>query len=335
MLQESMSTGGERQRALPRFEENDIPNPTSRSRAQSFNLKGAPKPLAGGQGETYVLESVVLKPAHNSLETEWLCNIQTQLLRTPNPLYRLVAPITIPNSNPPRYIAHGWTAMTFITGAPDSNHRIRINELLPASRAMHADLRALVLAQPDFIRQKRDRWSCADRIAWDEVKIDATPDIHALTLARLTPWLDRLFALRQPLVGHHVQSQVVHADLSGNILFAPPGQESSVPPAILDFSPSWRPVEYAEAIVVADGLTWQEEGQEMARIPGLDWYRLQMLVRALIFRVVTYAIQFDEAFVESNMGRMDVERGVRIVERLCLEEEENEGKGELLWWYRE
>jgi len=85
-------------------------------------------------------------------------------------------------------------------------------------------------------------------------------------------------------------SQIVHGDLAGNVLFS-----DGLPPAIIDFSPFWRPVGYAEAIVVVDALLDHEEGMEVMMLgrPGGEW--VQMLVRALIFRLVAWCGYVEEA----------------------------------------
>lgn len=46
-------------------------------------------------------------------------------------------------------------------------------------------------------------------------------------------------------------AQLIHGDLTGNVLFA-----ADEAPAVIDFSPYWRPPVFAEAVVVADGLLW-------------------------------------------------------------------------------
>ena len=43
------------------------------------------------------------------------------------------------------------------------------------------------------------------------------------------------------------EPQLVHCDLTGNVLFA-----AGLPPAVIDISPYWRPPSYAEGVVVAD-----------------------------------------------------------------------------------
>ena len=52
-------------------------------------------------------------------------------------------------------------------------------------------------------------------------------------------------------------------------------------------SPCWRPGEYAEAILVVDGLVGGGLGREWVEMTGTGTERLQMLVRALIFRSIS------------------------------------------------
>jgi hypothetical protein len=76
--------------------------------------------------------------------------------------------------------------------------------------------------------------------------------------------------------------QLIHGDLTGNVLFA-----DDEPPAVIDLSLYWRPVGYATAIVVADAIVWEGAGDELVQ------YALQreeafgqLLARALVFRLV-------------------------------------------------
>ncbi|MFI7236077.1 hypothetical protein [Streptomyces cyaneofuscatus] len=79
-------------------------------------------------------------------------------------------------------------------------------------------------------------------------------------------------------------AQLIHGDLTGNVLFAP-----DQVPVVIDFSPCWRPPVFAEAIVVADGLLWFDFPSDLlaAGSDHRDWP--QMLVRALIFRLVAHS----------------------------------------------
>ena len=58
-------------------------------------------------------------------------------------------------------------------------------------------------------------------------------------------------------------------------------------PAIIDFSPYWRPPAFASAIVVADALIWEgaDEGL-LASVRHIEHFE-QYLLRALIYRAVT------------------------------------------------
>jgi hypothetical protein len=84
--------------------------------------------------------------------------------------------------------------------------------------------------------------------------------------------------LCQPLTLAH---QIVHGDLTENVLFAE-GQ----PPAIIDFTPYWRPVGYAAA-VVADAVCWRDADPDplLAYVSSMEQFP-QLLVHALIFRMV-------------------------------------------------
>ena len=79
-----------------------------------------------------------------------------------------------------------------------------------------------------------------------------------------------------------VPSQLVHGDLTGNVLFA-----GGMAPGIIDFSPYVRPAAYAIGVVISDAITW--EGADLSLLEGVSGRPEmgQCLVRALIFRHVT------------------------------------------------
>jgi len=60
-----------------------------------------------------------------------------------------------------------------------------------------------------------------------------------------------------------------------------------LPPAVIDFSPYWRPPAFASAIVVADALVWEGADERIldavSYVADFDQY----LLRALIYRAVT------------------------------------------------
>ncbi|WP_405709741.1 hypothetical protein [Streptomyces sp. NBC_00046] len=92
----------------------------------------------------------------------------------------------------------------------------------------------------------------------------------------------RLQGLREPVDAH---AQLIHGDLTGNVLFA-----SGQAPAVIDFSPYWRPVAYADAIVVVDGLLYHQAGPRLVDSALPDAEGAQMLLRALIFRLAASGV---------------------------------------------
>lgn len=91
--------------------------------------------------------------------------------------------------------------------------------------------------------------------------------------------MPRLMTALRPI---EAESQLIHGDLTGNVLFA-----DGLPPAIIDFSPYWRPPGFAAAIVVGDALLWEEAEEDLPRGYDRVPFFNQYLVRALIYRAVT------------------------------------------------
>lgn len=73
----------------------------------------------------------------------------------------------------------------------------------------------------------------------------------------------------------------MHGDLTGNVLFA-----DGLAPAIIDFSPYWRPAPFASAVVVADALLWEGADERLLRAFESEPDFAQYLLRALIYRAV-------------------------------------------------
>ncbi len=164
----------------------------------------------------------------------------------------------------------GWVARDFVAG---SHGRRRWSEIIEAGDALHAALAAVPdsLARPPSVG-RNDPWSIADRVAWDELPVPAVAGAE-------DPGLVQLLDARGP-VG--APSQLVHGDLTGNVLFA-----DGLAPGIIDFSPYWRPAAYAIGVVVADAVVW--EGADLTLVDRVaDRAHMgQSLVRAMIFRHVT------------------------------------------------
>jgi uncharacterized protein (TIGR02569 family) len=231
----------------------------------AFGLPEHGYPLQGGEGRSFRHGMAVLKPAGDPAEAVWcarlLAGVEPQGFRLPRPL----------RARDDRWVVDGWTASEYLEGQPGPAGRW--DELLAAGRAFHAALSQL--PRPDFLNHRTHRWARADRAAWGEptVPVPAEAAEHWARLTRLIRPVD-------------APSQLIHGDLTGNVLFA-----AGKPPAVIDFSPYWRPVGYADAIVLVDGMLWfGADHQLLTRDDhGPDFG--QLLVRALIFRLAALTEQ--------------------------------------------
>lgn len=180
------------------------------------------------------------------------------------------------------WVAGGWTASRWITG--ETGPSGRWPELLEASRALHAALGAV--RRPTHLARRADRWAAADRMAWGEEPMVA-PSWAVALVGRLAP-------LGRPA---EEPSQLVHGDLSGNVLFAP-----GLVPGVIDLSSYWRPVRYAEAVVAVDALLWYDEDESVVELVGGP----ALLPQALLFRLCSHP----------PMSAAEAQRVVAVVEAL-------------------
>jgi uncharacterized protein (TIGR02569 family) len=229
----------------------------------AFGVRGPAVPLPGGQGRSVRAGGHVLKFADGAEdEVAWAARVHRRLLPTAG--FRVPAPRPARDG---RWVVDGWSAAEFLPGEPGpSGHWAGV---LGAGRAFHSALRKV--PRPDFLARRTHPWAVADRVAWSEQDLAVTGELAEPYAA--------LLDLRHPV--KQEAPQLVHGDLTGNVLFAP-----GAAPAVIDFSPYWRPPVFAEAVVVADGLLWYDppSGLLGAGAGHPDWR--QMLVRALLFRLV-------------------------------------------------
>ena len=243
----------------------------------AFGLAGCvPAPLGGGQGTSWRAGDLVLKPAAGDPdELAWQIRTFSQLSRDG---FRLARPRLAADGSP---CIDGWSATEFVSG---SHRPRRWPDIIAAGDLFHRALRNL--PRPAFLDHRTDPWATADRVAWNEIPAAEFPGV---------PHLPQLTAARRP-VG--APSQLIHGDLTGNVLF-----DDQLPPAIIDFSPYWRPVPYAAAVVVADALVWEGADRQILRAVRHFGDFGQYLVRGLIFRIVTdWILAGDEPRDAHNTG---------------------------------
>jgi uncharacterized protein (TIGR02569 family) len=234
--------------------------PPSQAVAASFGLRGQPEPLASGQRTTWRIGDAVLKPVDiDSVALEWQSLLLAGLDGRPD--FRVAPPRRALTGE---LVVDGWTAWRFEPG----RHRPGCwPEIIEVSRQFHLALRQV--ARPDFLDERADRWAIGDRMAWGEVASD---------LLGAVQHLPALSAACRPV---RAPSQLIHGDLTGNVLSA-----EGLPPLVLDLSPYWRPVPLAAAIVVADALVFEGAEADLACRLADQPDGAQYLLRALIFRVV-------------------------------------------------
>jgi uncharacterized protein (TIGR02569 family) len=227
----------------------------------AFGTDEPPERLSGGPDGTWRVGDVVLKPVDISDEQlAWQAALMERLqdhdgFRVP----RLI------RARGDELAIDGWYAMTYLPGRHETGRWL---DIVAVGNVFH-DAVATEPA-PSFLAERTDPWSIGDRVAWGELSAtDVPPAKH----------LDRLLALLRPI---DAESQLIHGDLTGNVLF-----DDQLAPAILDLSPYFRPARFASAVVVADALVWQGAHEVLVHAFDGDRDFPQYLLRALIYRIVT------------------------------------------------
>jgi uncharacterized protein (TIGR02569 family) len=225
-----------------------------------FGAVGLPEPIEGGQATSWRIGDLILKPLDVELEElEWQARLFDSIHCDG---FRVARPRQTRDGS---FSVDRWCAWERVAG----RHRERRwPEIIAVGDRFHGALAAA--PRPAFLDARTDPWAIGDRVAWGEL-----PPEDFLHVKHLT----RLAAALRPIEAH---SQLVHGDLTGNVLFA-----DGLPPALIDFSPYWRPIAFASAVVVADALVWEgANGNLLKAVAHIERFD-QFLLRALIYRAVT------------------------------------------------
>jgi uncharacterized protein (TIGR02569 family) len=220
-----------------------------------FGVSARPEPLSGGQATAWRAGDVVLKPLDMSIDAlRWQAAVLASVTCDD---FRVAPPL---RTREGELVVDGWTAWPLLEGA----HAPSWAEILAVGERLHRAL-AGVERPARVLDDRTDDWARADRIAWGEQpagRFARVPEVAHLLAART--------AVSAP-------SQLIHGDLSGNVLFA-----DGLAPAVIDLSPYWRPAQYASAIVVVDAVLWYGAEVGLLSVVG----DAQLLVRALLFRLL-------------------------------------------------
>ena len=229
----------------------------------AFGAGGEPVRLAGGQGTTWRVGDLVLKPVGDPVAHAWVCDAQATwparaTVRVPEPV----------RSAAGAWQHAGWGAHRWLDGATaragDDPDRFRrcVDDFHAAAAG---------LAPPAFLAERDDPWSFGERVAFEGAEPCGSTEVVRL-IERATAALEPVGAL----------SQVVHGDLGGNVLWT-----DGRPPAVIDWSPYFRPPGWALAVVAMDAVCWEGAAPSLldqwADVPDWD----QLLLRAVVYRLAT------------------------------------------------
>lgn len=214
--------------------------------------------LVGGSDRSIRVGSVVFKSADDIVEAQWCQECLSQIVPQK---FRVADPVRSPQGH---WVEAGWMASRWVEGVKGPVGHW--DQILEVSWRFHQALS--MVDRPPFLVQRSHRWAIADRAAFGELPIS--------WLAATLPRVQALKKLWEPM---NLPNQIIHGDLSGNVLFS-----STLSPAVIDFSPYWRPAGYADAIILMDGLLWFTWDDILPLIPRTAIFS-QLLVRAALFRL--------------------------------------------------
>lgn len=217
------------------------------------------EPLPGGQGLAWSAGGLVLKPLDMSLDA--LVWQEAILNDIDEDGFRLAPPV---RAHTGELVVAGWTAWQRLAGQhlPD-----RWSDIAAVGERFHqASAR---VPPPSWHQRRTDPFATADRAAWDGEVLERFMSL---------PMIEQLAALLQPV---HGRDQLIHGDLSGNVLLHP-----RLAPGIIDLSPYWRPPTFATAVIAVDAMVWEGADQRVLCILSGHPDAPQYLIRAAIFRVV-------------------------------------------------
>lgn len=275
------------------------------------------QPMRGGSLVCYKAgPDIIFRPSEDDQESAEIAQAMIKLaniMKSPAK-YRISRPIPLA-TDASTFVHRGWTAWSFVTGSP--RDALPFSEILRTSEAFHHDLGRLEIGKPEFISKRVSKFRASDAVAWGDKTLDDFPCLADPPLwARIEQPLRRLDSLKRALDAQ-MPCQLVHGDIGGNILY----EEDEQPPGIIDLTFYWRPAPLASAIVVADGLLHHGKGRELVELYGTDGDRIQILVRALLFRIVAWAIDIpvvtresDAAWRRTVLPQIDFDGAVDVVE---------------------
>ena len=234
-------------------------NPPTQAIAEAFGSKEIPVLLKGGQGTTYRSGNIVLKPGEGIKKQKWTAETYQGLPESSE--VRFPRPIKSINGT---WAQDGYIALSFLEGEHIKGH---YEKKLSASIAFHKLLGGI--SKPDFVGLGNNSWSVGDLVAWDKLEFNYDQEFMDL-YNQIKPHLKQL----------NLPEQLVHGDLSGNFLVHP-----TLPVAIIDYSHAWAPNGFAEGILLADVIAWEDASPKdlevFKQIPNIEQFAWRGILRRI------------------------------------------------------
>jgi uncharacterized protein (TIGR02569 family) len=255
----------------------------------ALGLRDEPRLLEGGQGRTWRVGDLVVKPVDNPAEHDWTCEVYAGWSHD-----EVAVPRAVPVGD--GWSVAGWAAYAYLPG-----RSARAGDDPAWFRHVHEVFHDAVadLPRPDFLDYRDDSWAYGDRVAWE----GAAPQGSAETREVLARALSRLEVVELP-------AQVVHGDLGGNVL------RDGDRAAVIDWPPYWRPAGFALAVAALDAVCWEDADEALldrwADVACWD----QLLLRAVVYRMATRGHNEQVGVTPAGSEGYAVERrALRLVER--------------------
>jgi len=254
---------------------------------QAFGLAGGIELLAGGYETSVRVGQVVLKQVMD-LDVAAFCQqvlsgLTDRSVTVPKPL----------RTQSGEWSADGWTATRFVEGLSSARNEPAL--LIKAGRELAEALVGAEHIDGGVVRARTDRWAVSERFVFDEVDIS------------LSAQTDRVVAaLRACITDEAGPTQLIHADLAGNVFVDPNGT-----PVVLDFTPAFRPVGFQTGVILADTLLWGDSASGPVDL-HVDLLNgdTSNLARGLLFRLIAAELAVGEgnadlASCESVIAHLD------------------------------
>ncbi len=227
-----------------------------------FGLVGDCVRVIGGQNTSIKYNDIIVKPVDDIEYYIFAANIMYNLKSND---YRISRPI---KSKSGKFVVDGYAASHYEKGEHDFN---RTEDILKVSKHLHKDLsRIKVTDNPVF----NNPWAKANDVLWRDREID-----YRLFSPPIKNLVNKLLSEIKPI---DLPCQLIHADLGGNVLF-----DDNLPPLVIDFSPTYAPYEYANAIILCDNIAWNNWSLDTLKYLGDIKYSDELCKYAVAFRVLS------------------------------------------------